>query len=176
MPPKLKDHTLRTVAEIIGVVSIVASLIFVGLQLQQERVLMRAELGAQSQELAANFDLVLADPEMADIWLKMLDSPNDLSSQEMIQINSVLRAQRRLFLRECYLVAMGVFGECESIIRGQSSQYFGSQYAQLWWRQYHHQSRLGADEYGTRALIDKAVTGADQSASKSILERIKKDG
>ena len=169
----MKTTNWKAIAELIGVTAIVASLIFVGLQMQQDRLLMRSELGAASQEFSADIELTLADPEVSSTWAKMLVSPQDLSAEEMTQVNSVLSSLRRLLLRECYLVAMEVFGECESLVRGQAARYFGNQYAQSWWHVI-HTSELGkGDPYGTAGLIDEIVTSVDVSASSSLLEKIR---
>jgi hypothetical protein len=130
---------------------------------------MRSELGAVSQEFSATIELTLANPEISGAWAKMLERPEDLSAEEMIQVNSVLAGFRRLFLRECYLVTMEVFGECESLIRGQATHYFGSRYAQSWWRAVHASETEKINPYGTSDLIDELVTGVDVSASSSDL-------
>jgi hypothetical protein len=164
---------LKDLFESIGVIAIVASLIFVGLQLQQERELMRSELGANSQEFSATIDLAFTDPDMSAAWAKMLDSPEDLTLEEMLRVNGVLQAVRRLFLRECYLLAMDVFGECDSLVRGQAAQYFGNKYAQAWWKAYNEPSKLGGDPYDTRGLINEVVTSVDTSISRGYLEHVK---
>jgi hypothetical protein len=156
--------------EVVGVAAIVASLIFVGLQLQQDRHLIRAELGAGSQDFSAMVDLALSDPDVSSAWAKMVERPEDLSVEEMLRVNSVLSAARRLFLRECYLMVVDVFIECESLVHGQATQYFGNKYAQSWWRA-SMRSRLGReDPYGNQAMIDEIITGVDISASQSFLQ------
>lgn len=159
--------------EVIGMVAIVASLIFVGLQLQQDRHLIRAELGADSQDFSAMVDLALGDADVSSAWAKMVERPEDLTAEEMLRVNSVLSAARRLFLRECYLVAVEVFVECEGIIYGQATQYFGSKYAQSWWRARADTIGDRPDPYGTRDLIDEIVTSIDESESQSFLEKTK---
>jgi hypothetical protein len=159
--------------EVFGMIAIVASLIFVGLQLQQDRHLIRAELGAHSQDFSAMIDLALGDPDVSRAWAKMLERPEDLSVEEMLRVNSILAAARRSFLRECYLVALEVFVECEGLIHGQATQYFGSKYAQSWWRTRAEMIGVRPDPYGTRDLIDEIVTDIDESANQSLLEKIK---
>lgn len=162
-------------AELIGIAAIVVSLIFVGFQLQQDRLLMRSELGAGSQEFSASIELTLSDPDVSSAWAKMIDRPEDLSTEEMVRVNSVLSALRRLFLRECYLVQMEVFKECEDLIFGQATRYFGNKYAQAWWQTVHAPVRLRVDPYGTADLIDAIVTSVDISASQSTLKGTKEN-
>jgi hypothetical protein len=159
--------------EIVGMFAIVASLVFVGLQMQQDRHLMRAELGAHSQDFSATIDLSLGDPDVSSAWAKMLEHPEDLSLDEMVRVDSVLAAARRLFLRECYLVAMDVFVECEGLIHGQATSYFGNKYAQSWWRARSDSIGSRPDSYGTREMINEIVTSIDVSANQSFLEETK---
>ena len=159
--------------EIIGMIAIVASLVFVGLQLQQDRHLIRAELGAHSQDFSATIDLALGEPDVSSAWAKMLERPEDLSVEEMVRVNSVLAAARRLFLRECYLVTLEVFVECEGLVRGQATHYFGNKYAQSWWRARSNSIGRRPDPYGTRDTIDRIVTSIDVSANQSFLEETK---
>ena len=164
----MKTRNWREIAELIGITAIVASLIFVGLQLQQDRLLLRSELGAVTSELTATISLALGGSDVSRAWAKMLDRPEDLSVEEMLQVNSVLLAVRRMFLRECYLWAVGVFAECGSIIRGEAKHFFGNRYAQSWWRANKYEN-----SYGTAAFIDEIITSVDVSHSKSILEDTK---
>jgi hypothetical protein len=159
--------------QVLGIFALVASLVFVGLQLQQDRHLIRAELGAHSQDFSAMVDLALGDPDVSSAWAKMVERPEDLTVEEMLRVNSVLSAARRLFLRECYLVVVDVFVECEGLIHGQATQYFGSRYAQSWWRTRSDTFGLRPDYYGTRNLIDEIVTSVDETASQSFLEKTK---
>ncbi len=52
----------------------------------------------------------------------------------MVQIDSLLRAVRTLYVRECYLQAREIFVECEAIVRYTIEKYFGNWYGQSWWR------------------------------------------
>lgn len=115
--------------------------------------------------------LALGDPDVSRAWAKMVESPEDLTVDEMLLVNSVLSAVRRLFLRECSLVAVGVFVECESVIHGQATQFFGNKYAQSWWRTRSEQIGARPDPFGTRDLINDIVTSIDENASRAFLEK-----
>ena len=74
----------KDIAEAVGVIAIVASLLFVGLQLQQDRQLTRAELGSFAMEYSSSVSFGMSDPGVAYVWAKMLDNPQNLSSAEMV--------------------------------------------------------------------------------------------
>lgn len=118
--------------EAIGLVAIVASLVFVGFQLRQDQMIARAELTSNSFELMIALHQKMLDPEFASTFAKMLDRSEDLSLQEMVQIDSLLGAVRTLYIRECYLQARGIFVECEAIVQETVEKYFGNWYAQSW--------------------------------------------
>ena len=124
----------RNFFELVGLVAIVLSLIFVGLQMRQDQILARSELGAGTVEAFNDLGLTATDPEFARAFAKMLNEPDNLTDDEMIQINSYLIAAKSLFIRECYLVSRGVFSECTNFIKSNAGRFFGSRYAQSWWR------------------------------------------
>ena len=62
---------IAAIAEILGAIVVVASLIYVGRQLAQNTEMMR--IGTASESMERDFDLVLPlieNPELAEIWLK----------------------------------------------------------------------------------------------------------
>ncbi len=166
----MKSINWKDIFEFFGVAAIVASLLFVGLQLQQDRRLTRAELGSASLQFRAAIAVGLAtsDSDISDVWVKMLDHPQDLSMAEMVKINGVLESARDMMLRECYLKAMEVFGECESLVGGVARVYFSNDYAQAWWRHTH-----SLNPFGTADVINEIVTSVDTSGNRSLLEKIK---
>ena len=136
----MSNYDWRTVFELIGLVSIIVSLIFFGLQIQQESNLARSALGAGSIEAINELELRSSDPEFAKVYAKMLREPDNLSDDEMIQINSYLNAAKSLFIRECYLAFRGVFASCRRFVRNNVPHFFGSTYAKSWWRANWHRT------------------------------------
>lgn len=163
----MKAFGWKDIAESIGVIAIVASLLFVGLQLQQDKRLTRAELGSFAMEFGASVSFGMSDPEVGHVWAKMLDHPQELSSAEMVQVDGILRSVRTIMLRECYLLSMEVFGECESTVRGAARTYFSNEYAQSWWRQVHR-----PNPYGTADFINDIVTSVDPTGNRSFQEKV----
>ena len=160
----------KDVAEFVGIIAIVASLLFVGLQLQQDRQLARAELGSNANEFMGVVDLQMSDPDVGRVWAKMLASPQDLSVAEMVQVDGILRSAYVMMLRECYLVVMEVFAECATLVGVVARNYFSNRYAQAWWRHSHKPSDFNADE-----VINEIISGLDVSGSSAFHERVKAD-
>ncbi len=160
----------KDIVEFVGIIAIVASLLFVGLQLQQDRQLARAELGSDANEFMGIVDLGMSDPEVGRVWAKMLDSPQDLSLAEMVQVDGILRSVYVMMLRECYLVAMEVFSECQSLSGVVAKNYFSNKYAQTWWRHSNKPSDYNFDD-----VINEIITSLDASGNISFHERVKSD-
>jgi len=125
----------RSLFEAVGLLAIVLSLIFVGLQIRQDQVLARSELGAGSTELSAQIAMMALESEFQETFFKMINQPDQLSDDEIVEIGFFLQAVRIMFIRECYLVERGVFPECESNIRGNLRNYFENEFAKAWWKQ-----------------------------------------
>ena len=130
----MKSTNWKDIAELIGIAAIVASLVFVGLQMRQERIHARAELAGGSFESVSELRLQVTAPEFAVTFAKAVEQPAELTSAEKIQVNGYLEAFTLLVIRECYLVLQGVFGECRIIVREYGPLFFGNEYAQAWWR------------------------------------------
>ena len=79
---------ISAIAEIIGAVVVVASLIYVGRQVAQNTAMMR--VGAASESMERDYDLVLPlieSPELTEIWLKgdhRLDELSEADRQRLL--------------------------------------------------------------------------------------------
>jgi hypothetical protein len=124
----------RILFESIGFVAIVLSLIFVALQLRQDQQLTRSELGAGSTEFSAEIAMVALESAFQKTFAKMITQPDQLTDDEIVEIGFFLRAIKLSFIRECYLVARGVFVECDDTIRGAMRNYFENEFAKAWWK------------------------------------------
>jgi hypothetical protein len=154
--------------QVVGIFAVVASLIFVGLQMQLDRRLARAELGSGSLEFRAMVELARSDPDISNAWAKMLEHPQDLTVTEMVSVNGILRSANLIAVRECYLLAVEVFVECEGIVSSVAEDFFANEYAQTWWR---HNSR--SNPFGTADFINDIVTSVEPSGNRSSIEKVR---
>ena len=141
--------------EAAGMLAIVASLTFVGLQVRQDQVIARSQLFSDGMARVDSFYQALMDPEFAGTYATMLDRPEDLSVEEMLQINGLLNQLMNMMIRECYLVERGIYPQCANFIRAPLRQFFGSKYAQSWWRVNRLPYRLLPD------WIDEEIAGLE---------------
>jgi hypothetical protein len=157
----------KDVAELIGIAAIVASLVFVGMQMRQDRVLARSELGAGSFESLASLRLELTSPDFAETYAKVLEQPDQLTTAEQLQVNGYLDAVKLLIIRECYLKERGVFTECAVIVREYGPFFFGNRYAQSWWRLQSPQGLTFLPSW-----VDAEIAGIDADSNLRQLEEI----
>jgi len=76
----------KTVAELVGIAAIVASLIFVGLQLRQDRQFALAEDAANFDDTMIEYASVIR--ENREVWLRGLDGA-ELSQEDQVVFESV---------------------------------------------------------------------------------------
>ena len=166
----MKSRHWKSYVELVGIVAIVASLVFVGIQLRQDQVIARSELTSDSFQLMIELDQNLIDPGFANAFAKMLDRSEDLSTAEMVQIDSLLGTVKSLYQRECFLEARGVFVECEQIVRLTMEKYFGNWYGQSWWRL---NKPLSADDLGSLPdWIDTEIENMDPNGYRQMIEEV----
>ena len=84
----MKITNWKVVAELIGIAAIVASLIFVGLEMRQQQVLARAELSSASFDYMRSVRQSFSNGQFAESYIKMLRSPESLTDEEIARIPS----------------------------------------------------------------------------------------
>ncbi len=89
----MKPQNWKEIAEFIGISAIVASLIFVGVQLRQDQKIALAEVWAASESSAAVIDIAIS--ENADIWMKSNNGETLSESESQIISRLVATLYRR---------------------------------------------------------------------------------
>jgi hypothetical protein len=158
----------KEIVELVGISAIVASLIFVGYQIKQDRMIARSELGSETATLLVEIHDAMSNPEWSEVYAKMLDRPGDLSVDEMLQINHRLEAISQIFFRECYLLTRGVFDGCDTVIRTHLPIFFGNRYAQIWWQESMMKPLLPS-------WVDEEIAKLDPDTEMHRIEAIKRE-
>ena len=161
----MKNTNWKDVAELTGIVAIVASLVFVGMQMQQDRIHARAELGADSFSNLASLSIELTSGDFSTTIAKSIEQPGELTNAEKLQVNGYLEAFTYLVLRDCYLKEREVFVECDVIVREYAPKFFGNHYAQSWWK---HQNP--SDLTFLPNWVDEVITGIDPESNLRFLD------
>jgi len=153
--------------EVVGLVAIVASLIFVGIQLRQEHVIARTELATGTSDFLVRIDEMISEPELAAAYAKMLSAPDELSLAEKVQLNGLLGMVTEVFRRDCYIKARGIFEECSDVIHYLLPFYFGNEYSQRWWR-----INKPNSIYALPAWVDDEIAGLEKDTTLRRLNEI----
>ena len=99
----MNRETFRELFEIMGIVSIVGSLIFVGLQVRQNTTAVQSESISNLTTMTQNFLLAIAsDPQLAHIWDVGLQDHTRLTEEELVQFRW-LRISRTTRLTEAWM-------------------------------------------------------------------------
>jgi len=163
----MKNINWKVSAELIGIVAIVASLVFVGMQMQQDRVHARAELGADSFSNLALMSLELTGVDFAPVFAKAVQKPEELTTAEKLQVNGYLEAFTYLVIRDCYLKERAVFVECDIIVREYGPRFFGNHYAQTWWK-----LQKAGDLGFMPDWVDAVITDIDPGSNLRLLDAL----
>lgn len=162
----------QRVFEAIGLVAIIASLVFVGVQLRQDQVIARSELTSESFTLLMELDGRLLDSEFAAVYVKMLAGEEDLTLQDTLQLDSLLRTVVYVYQRDCFMKARGIYVECEAIVNASVGKFFGNWYAQSWWKR-NGAALVGDGDFGSLPRwVDEKITAVDSVAHREMIEDI----
>ena len=162
----------RIALELIGMTLLILSVIFLAVQIRQDHTLSRAALGSQTTELFNELVLTASDPSFAKTYEKMLREPDSLTDDEMIQINSYLYGAKMLIERDCYLAYRGVFKSCKAFVRKHIRHFFGSTYAQSWWRVNQQLDRSGPLDERIQEEFDELASDSKSRELKMIRDGI----
>ena len=89
---------LAYISQIVGVVAVLASLIFVGLQIRQNTKALKAKSHhAVTDSFNAINNIILSDPTVARRWRLALEGSKELDEDERISVDFMLLANMRIF-------------------------------------------------------------------------------
>jgi hypothetical protein len=91
----MKSSNWKAVVESIGILAIVASLIFVGLQIQQERRVASSQVNMATLETIVAIEMAMS--EHADVWVKARDMQNLSDAETQIVRNLIHMARAKAF-------------------------------------------------------------------------------
>ncbi len=120
--------------QVVGSFGVLAGLILVALQIQQNTMLVRAELNSNAWDAWIEIDASKQGENFAGVLAKAIESPRDLTIAEMIELDGYLYTYLDQLVRENEMYQLGIFnfppGE---LVRISIYDYFGNEFAQSWW-------------------------------------------
>ena len=144
-------EALGTIAELVGAVGVVASLLYLGKQIRQSNELARAETRrAMMQVTQQELNKMVDDPTIFRLWMN-----DELSGDDKIRLHSWLCAYIRQreyewFERQAGVMDSKMFESYAKII----TKVLGTERTRRWWSVYKH--ALGFDS-GFVAFVDELL-------------------
>ncbi len=120
--------------QVVGGFGVLAGLILVALQIQQNTVLVRAELLSNAWDAWVEIDASKQGENFAGVLGKAIESPRDLTIAEMIELDGYLYTYVDQLGREREMYQLGVFADPpEALVRVSIHDYFGNEFSRSWW-------------------------------------------
>ena len=115
-------------------IGILAGLVLVALQIQQNSELTRAALFSQHQEAWSNIDRSLQSEEFSVTLAKADAEPEGLTDAEMLEMHGYLYSHMEQFLRLYLLHQQGIFKAHPEVMMGyRVPRIFGNRFGAAWW-------------------------------------------
>ena len=107
-------EAIATIAEIIGAVGVIASLVYLAVQIRDNTRSSRIQQQHESTRQFVDFmDILLLNPELAALHDKGRDSPESLDSVELVRFRRLLLRGFWYFSAQYHQYTLGALGEDE---------------------------------------------------------------
>ena len=155
--------------QVIGNFGVLAGLILVAVQIQQNTVLVRAELLSNEWDAWISIDASKQSERFASVLAKSIVNPQELNAAEILELDGYLFSYIDQLIRDRELYDLGVFDTpLETQISGSLSDYFGNQFARVWWEETKWKFSLDIVE-----IIDREMEKISVTQDIDYIERIK---
>jgi len=144
----------------------------VAYEINQATVTTRAEMISSYQDRWVTIDLSWQSEDLASAWAKAIESPEDLTLTEMIQLNGFMWSYIDHVSTNRLLWDLGVFeepqGTIEDIYLTNAALFFGNKFTQSWLAE----NRVELNPR-TTAAIDRALETVATGQNLDFYKRIK---
>ena len=120
---------------ILGQVAVVAGLVLVALQLNQNSELLRLQMIDQESQRYTVIELALTGENGAQIWQKVIEQPEELTYAEQRVAETILWTSFEAWRNSYVLHKAGLLGDEWKIqVATQAPYYLDHTYGRAWWR------------------------------------------
>ena len=122
--------------QVIANIGIIGGLILVGIQMQQNERLLKIQLLNQFNDSWAAYETAVGGEDLAKIWAKSIETPEQLTLAEMRAMESLLYVPLVQWINLYRLHETGIsHGNEWKVEVGTNAGYFyGSEYGRAWWK------------------------------------------
>ncbi|MEQ9451104.1 MAG: hypothetical protein RJQ07_05920 [Pseudomonadales bacterium] len=120
--------------QLLANIALIVGLILVAVEIRQNSDLTRADLYSQHLTNWQDTERSKIGESLSVTIAKSIDTPEKLTSAEMVELEGYYRSILQQFVRRVELKEMGVFVlPSESIVCGNFKRRFGTKFALAWW-------------------------------------------
>lgn len=156
-------------------IGILAGLILVGLQMQQNERLLKIQLVNQTNESIAAFETAVGGEEIAAIWARSVETPDQLTLADMRALEAVLYAPLVQWINLYRLHESGITEENEwrTEVITNAGYFYGTPYGRAWWEIQQTNFQPPFLPSDLKAEIDKVVIDQASTGIPGMYGRIK---
>ena len=160
---------LANIAEIVGMLVIAITVIFLTLQIQQNTILVRAELNSNAADSWIDIDASKQSESFASTLAKSIENPQELTAAEILELDGYLFTYIDQIIRGRDLYNLGIFDRpLELLVRGSLPDFFGNKFARAWWAE--TKGKFGQDIV---EIIDRVMETISVNQDIEYIEQIK---
>lgn len=112
----MKAIDWKSTAELVGIVAIVVSLVFAGLEIRQDHERARADLSTGTFDHHTGIDEALRDGYFALFYVRAPEDPDNLTLEETTRMNAFRDRVVSMWQRENNLRRLGVYRESDRMV------------------------------------------------------------
>ncbi len=127
---------LGAIGELVGGVAVIATLIYLALQVRQNTLVMRSQAISSRFSGQATAEIALMGNDAAEAMAKSWERPGELSAAEMIRVENFLASALYSFIAafEAYELGLSSRREWEAA-RDMVPGYLSFHFARAWWQE-----------------------------------------
>lgn len=125
--------SLETWIQVIASIGVVAGLILVAYELRENRLFAIAEAKRSAISEWANVSRAQFESEIFEVYVKSFESPESMSSAEMLKMGSWLTSTVGLFDLQYRMYEIGLADDPTADLVNDFQYYLGSRFARAWY-------------------------------------------
>ncbi len=154
-------------------IGILAGLILVGLQINQNTELMRLSFYSTEEDGYLTMGATMSGETLAAAWAKAIEEPESLTTAEMVQLEGYLQNVWVQIGRRDYLYEEGLYEvSAESNIVWAAERIFGNTFARAWWLE--KSKNVVGERDHLRNAMDQAIAALDDNAQAQKFDNIRR--
>jgi len=157
--------------QIVSNVGLIAGLILVGLQLKQNSDLLEIQLLYEESGRFVTSEQAMYGEEPARVWAKSIDSPRDLTLEEIRIVDAYLYTMVEHWRATRMLASEGLLSdesEWQFRIRYEAPYFLGNEYGRAWWNAYRGGNQMSPPDL--IALVDEVLANDPDGTRRYIMQ------